>query len=282
MRFDIERDPGRIARIQTELADRHDLMKQSRGTLLRYDTPSLPNAFPHLSRILDGSPYRTQFLDIYYHIESEDGRIERLIPAAEYYKFVFRAVVDKRYALELGLRRIRELEHWTQRYYHELRDPMFRTAQPSYRVVDQVYALKSELGNILLVARGALDTIATLFHFLYGPSSRQFRDFADFMRYLNQGHAGGTDPDPAMREYIARQMAWFRTLYEYRDYVTHFGSIDITFYEPQEGVVRTYLQDALEVHEVVAPVLSGLDSFCEFVDGHFAARITAASLQSVS
>jgi hypothetical protein len=50
---------------------------------------------------------------------------------------------------------------------------------------------------------------------------------------------------------------------------------------PEEGVLRTYLQDALEVHEVVAPVLSGLDSFCEFVDGHFAGRISGAALQSV-
>jgi hypothetical protein len=282
MRFDIEKDPVRIATIQRGLADRHNQMMQSRGTFLRYETPSLPNVFPQLSRILEEAPHRTQFSGIYYHIESEDNRIERLIPAAEYYKFVFRAVADKRYALELGLGRIRELERWIQRYYHEIRDPMLRGAEPSYRVVDQVYALKSELGNILFVARGALDTIATLFHFLYGPSSRQFIDFADFMKYLTQGHAGGTDPDPAMREHIAQQMAWFRTLHEYRDYVTHFGSIDITFYEPQEGVVRTYLQDALEVHEVVAPVLSGLDAFCEFVDGHFAARITAASLQSVS
>jgi hypothetical protein len=102
------------------------------------------------------------------------------------------------------------------------------------------------------------------------------------VNYLNEGHPGGTGPDPAMREHIAQRVGWFRTLHEYRDYVTHFGSIDITFYEPQEGVVRTYLQDALEVHEVVAPVLSGLDSFCEFVDGHFATRITAASLRSVS
>jgi hypothetical protein len=281
MRFDIERDPVRIANIQTGLADRHDQMMQSRGALLRYETPSLPNAFPQLSRILEASPHRTQFLDIYYHIESEDSRIERLIPAAEYYKFVFRAVADKRHALELGLGRIRELEHWIQRYYHEVRDPMLRTAQPSSRVVDQVYALKSELGNILFVTRGALDTIATLFHFLYGPSSCQFTSFVAFMKYLNEDHAGGTDPDPAMREYIAQQLSWFRTLHEYRDYVTHFGSIDISFYEPQEGVLRTYLQDALEVHEVVAPVLSGLDSFCEFVDGHFSARITAASLQSV-
>ena len=282
MRFDIERDPVRVANIQTELANRHDQMMESRGALLRYETPPLPNAFPQLSRILEGSPHRTQFLDIYYHIESEDSRIERLIPAAEYYKFVFRAVADKRYALELGLGRIRELERWIQRYYYDIRDPMERTAQPSYRVVDQVYALKSELGNILFVTRGALDTIATLFHFLYGPSSRQFTSFADFMKYLAEGHAGGTDPDPAMREHMAQQLAWFRTLHEYRDYVTHFGSIDITFYEAQEGVVRTYLQDALEVHEVVAPVLSGLDSFCEFVDGHFAGRIGAASLQSVS
>jgi hypothetical protein len=282
MRFDIERDPVRIAHIQTALADRHDQMMQSRGALLRYETPSLPNAFPQLSRILDGSSHQSQFSDIFYHIVSEDGRIERLIPAAEYYKFVFRAVADKRYALELGLGRIRELERWVQRYYHEIRDAMHRTARPSFRVVDQVYALKSELGNILFVTRGALDTIATLFHFLYGPSSCQFTSFAAYMKYLNEGHAGGTDPDPAMREHIAQQLAWFRTLHEYRDYVTHFGSIDITFYEPQEGVLRTYLQDALEVHEVVAPVLSGLDSFCEFVDGHFAARITAASLQSVS
>jgi hypothetical protein len=282
MRFDIERDPARIANIQAELADRHEQIMQSRGTLLRYETPPLPNAFPQLSRMLEGSTHRTQFLDIYYHIESDDRRIERLIPAAEYYKFVFRAVADKRYALELGLGRIRELEHWIQRYYHEIRDPMLRGAQPSNRVVDQVYSLKSELGNILFVTRGALDTIATLFHFLYGPSSRQFTSFAAFMKYLDEGQGSGTDRDSAMREHIAKRLAWFRTLHEYRDYVTHFGSIDISFYEPQEGVVRTYLQDALEVHEVVAPVLSGLDSFCEFVDGHFAARITAASLQSVS
>lgn len=83
-----------------------------------------------------------------------------------------------------------------------------------------------------------------------------------------------------MREHIVRQLAWYRTLHEYRDYVTNFGSIDITFYEPQEGVVRTYLQDALEVHEVVAPVLAGVDSFCKFVDRHFATRITAAFRQS--
>jgi hypothetical protein len=282
MRFDIERDPVRIAKIQSTLAERHAQMMRSRGALLRYDTPSLPNAFPQLSRVLEGSPHRNQFLDIYYHIQSEDGRIEQLIQAAEYSKFVFRAVADKRYALELGLGRIRELERWIQRYYHEIRDPMMRGAQPSYRVVDQVYALKSELANILFVTRGALDTIASLSHFLYGPSSSQFSSFSAFVEHLHEGHAGGTDPDPAMREHIAQQLGWFRTLHEYRDYVTNFGSIDITFYEPEEGVVRTYLQDALEVHEVVAPVLSGLDSFCEFVDGHFAARITAASRRSVA
>lgn len=282
MRFDIERDPARIAAIRAELADRHHQLMRSRGALLRYETASLPNAFPRLSRLLDGSPHGTQFSDVYYHIASEDRRIERLIPAAEYYKFVFPAVADKRYALELGLGRIRELEHWIQRYYHEIRDPMLRAEQPSYRVVDQVYSLKAELGNILFVARGALDTIATLFHFLYGPSSPLFTSFADYMNYLDEGQRDGTAPDPPMREHIARQLPWFRTLHEYRDYLAHFGSIDITFYEPQEGVVRTYLQDALEVHEVVAPVLSGLDSFCQFVDGHFAARITAASLESVS
>lgn len=278
MRFDIEREPVRIANIQAELADRHARMMQSRGALLRYETPLLPNAFPQLTRILDGSHHQAQFLDIYYHIESDDRRIERLIPAAEYYEFVFRAVADKRHALELGLSRVGELERWIQRYYREIHDPILREAQPSFRVVDRVYALKSELGNILFVARGALDCIATLFHFLYGPHSHLFTSFAAFTKHLNQDQGDGTDPDPVMREHITRHLSWFRTLHEYRDYVTHFGSVDITFYEPEEGVVRTYLQDALEVHEVVAPVLSGLDAFCQFIDGHFADRITQASL----
>ncbi|HET6797898.1 MAG TPA: hypothetical protein VFH40_12120, partial [Gemmatimonadales bacterium] len=111
----------------------------------------------------------------------------------------------------------------------------------------------------------------------YGPRSHQFISFTAFARHLNQDQPDGTDPDPAMREHIARHLSWFRILHEYRDYVTHYGSVDITFYEPEEGVVRAYLQDALEVHEVVAPVLSGLDAFCEFVDGHFAARLKHAS-----
>ena len=273
MRFDIVRDPAKVARIQKRLADREQRLMASRGTLVRYEMPALPHAFPQLSRILDGSAHRAQFFGIHYHIGSKDGRIERLLPAADYYKFVFGAVADKRYALELGLGRLRELERWIERYYDEIREPMLRTEQASFRVVDKVYALKAELGNLLFLARGTLDTIATLLHFLYGPNARHFTSFTAFVNYLNQRHAAGADADPALREYIKGHFGWFRILREYRDYVTHYGSIDISFYELREGVLRTYLQDALQVHEVVAPVLAGVDAFCEFVDRHFAARI---------
>lgn len=277
MRFNIVADPAKIARIQHRLAERDRQLATSCGTLVRYQAPVLPNAFPRLSRILDSSARQAEFLGIYYHIESKDRRIERLLPAAEYYKFVFRAVADRRYALELGLRRLRELEHWIQRYYHETRDPTLRTEQPSQRVVEKVYALQSELGGILLLVRGALDTIATLLHFLYGASSSHFRSFAAFVDSLNKQHAAGVDADPALSEYIEEHLEWFRILREYHDYVTQYGSIDISFCEAREGVVRTYLQDALEVHEVVAPVLTGLDSFCQFMDGHFAARIAGTA-----
>jgi hypothetical protein len=273
MRFDIVRDPAKIARIQQRLADRNQQLTSSRGTLVRYEMPALPNAFPQLSRVVDCSPHQAEFAGIQYHILTSDGRIEQLLPATEYYKFVFCAVADKRYALELGLGRLRDLEHWIQRYYNEVRDPMLRTEQPSFRVVNQVYALKAELGNLLFLVRGALSTVATLMHFLYGPGSPHFRSFGAFVKYLQKSHAAGTDPDPALREYIEGDMEWFRVLREYRDYVTHYASIEISFYEPQEGVLRAYLHDALQVHDVVAPVLAGLDSFCTFVDGHFAARI---------
>lgn len=276
MRFEIVRDPRKVARIQKRLAERYQRLMTSRGDLVRYDSPVLPNAFPRLGRVLDGSAHRAQFLGIHYHIHSKDGKIERLLPAAEYYKFVFRAVADKRYALELGLGRLRDLEHWIQQYYTQTRDPMLRTEEPSFQVVDKVYALTSELGNVLFLVRAALDTIATLFHFLYGPRSRPFTSCAAFISYLNKSHSAGADVDPPLREYIQDHWEWFRALREYREYVTHYASIEVSFYEPQEGVLRAYLLDALQVHAVVAPVSAELDAFCEFVDGHFAARITAA------
>ena len=276
MRFDIVSDPAKIARIQKRLADRDQQQMTSRGALVRYEMPALPNIFPQLSRILDGSTHQARFFGIYYHIESKVGRIERLLPAGEYYKFVFRAVADKRFAVELGLRRLRELERWIQRYYNEIREPLLRTELPSSRVMDKVYALKSELASILFLARGTLDTIASLLHFLYGPSSPHFRSFGAFVKYLNQSEAAGA-ADTVLREYLEAHLEWFQILREYRDYVTHYGSIDISFYEPRQGILRTYLQDATQVHDVVAPVLTGLDDFCEFVDGHFAARITGAA-----
>ena len=277
MRFDIVSDPAKIARIQKRLADRDQQQLASRGALVRYELPALPSAFPQLSRILLGSTHRARFFGVHYHIKSRDGRVERLLPAAEYYEFVFRAVADKRHALELGLGRLHELERWIQRYYYELRDPMLRTDQPSSRVMDKIYALKSELGSILFLARGSLDTIASLLHFLYGPRSAHFRSFGAFVKYLKQAHAAGADADPALREYIEGHLEWFWVLREYRDYVTHYGSIDISFYEPRQGMLRTYLQDATQVHDVVAPVLAGLDSFCQFVDGHFAARVSGTT-----
>lgn len=276
MRFRVVRNPARIARIRKRLADRDQQLTASRGALVHYEMPALPNAFPQLTRILDSSAHGLQFSGIHYHIESRDRRIEQLLPAGEYYKFVFRAVADRRYALELGFGRVAELERWIQRYCDDVREPTLRTAQLSFRVVDKVYALKSELGNILLLVRGTLDTIATLLPFMYGPRSSHFVSFAALVKALDRRHAAGADADPALRAYIAEHLEWFRVLREYHEYVTHYGSIDISFYEPREGVVRTYLLDALQVHEVVAPVLAGLDSFCEFVDGHFAAMIAGA------
>lgn len=273
MRFTIVSDPAKVARIQQRLAERDQRLMAARGALVGYEIPALPSAFPRLSRALDSSLHGAQFSGIHYHIRSHHRKIELLLPAAEYPRFVFRAVADQRYAIELGLGRLGELEHWIERYYQETHEPALRTERPSYRVVEKVYALKGEVGNILLLVRGALDTVATLVHFLNGPGTSPFRSFAALVRDLKKQHAAGADGDPALRAYVEGHLEWFRILREYHDFVTQYGSIDVSFYEPTEGVVRTYLQDALQVHEVVAPVLAGLDAFCEFVDGHFAARI---------
>lgn len=273
MRFNIVSDPAKVARIQKRLADRDQRLMAARGALVGYEMPALPNAFPRLNGVLDSSLHGARFAGIHYHIRSQHRKIELLLPAAEYPGFAFRAVADRRYAIELGLGRLGELERWIERYYRETREPALRTERLSFRVVEKVYALKAEVGNILLLVRGTLDTVATLVHFLNGPGSSPFRSFAALVNDLKKPHAARADGDPDLQAYVEGHLEWFRILREYHDFVTQYGSIDISFYEPREGVVRTYLQDALQVHEVVAPVLAGLDAFCEFVDGHFAGRI---------
>src|SRR5512134_2428474 len=78
MRFDVARDPAKTARIQRRLADRNQQLMISRGALVRYEMPALPNPFPQLSRVLDRSAHQAQFRGVHYHIRSRDGMIEQL------------------------------------------------------------------------------------------------------------------------------------------------------------------------------------------------------------
>jgi hypothetical protein len=277
MKFDILRDPARIAQVRHILGEEYKKRNRDRGALVRYTMPALPRAFPKLAALLDGSSHRALFLEIHYYIETKEQSLRDLVPAAEYYKVVFKAVADKQYSLRVGFQRVRALERRIQDAYKATRERLAGTNQPSFNVADEVYALKSEVASVLFVARGVLDTITSLMHFLYGPSSRQFRSFADFVKFLRNGAKEGRCADPEFLAYVDSNMGWFRTLRDLRDYVTHHSSMDVAFYEPSEGRLLIFLQELMQASEVIHTAVFGVDQFCEFLDAHFARRITGAA-----
>jgi hypothetical protein len=277
MRFDILRDKEKIATIREALSSEDRKRTGDRGALVRYTMPSMPQAFPRLSRLLDNSAHRAQFLGIYYYIETKEQSLRRLMPAAEYYKFAFRAIADKQYSLRVGYQRVRGLELRIRDAYKRTRETLARTNQPSFNVTDEVYSLKAEIAGVLFVARGVLDTITSLMHFFYGPNSRQFTSFADFVKFLRKGAKEDSCADPELLQYIESNMQWFRFLRDFRDYVTHHSSIDVAFYEPTEGKLLIVLGESMQATEIVSTALFRVDGFCEFVDAHFARRIDRTS-----
>ena len=68
-------------------------------------------------------------------------------------------------------------------------------------------------------------------------------------------------------------MEWFSRLRDIRDYVTHYKSIDISFYEQATGKIDVYLEDQFEITELTQSVHLGISAFLKFMDEHFSQRI---------
>jgi len=236
--------------------------------------PALPQPFPRLLQLLDNGPYPRKFWGIEYYIATKGGHIDRIIPSAEYYKFAFRAIADKYYSLNLTVETIEKLVQEIREIYKRRRFTVSSTAQPSFSVHNQVYSLKSELGNLFFTSRSIMDSVATLMHFHYGPSSSQFSSFADFKRYIcNSRQTSGGIADEEVKQYIENDMSWFSRVRDIRDYITHFKSIDISLYEQALGEIDVYLEDQFEIMELIRSVKEGVTGFLEFMDEHFSQRL---------
>lgn len=269
---EIWKNAEKIEAKKQELQNEYKERLPNRSNEVRYVMPALEEPFPKLSEAIYDSKHREDFYRIYYWLETNDGHIKKLVPASEYYKLAFRAIADKQYSMRLSIKRVEALKNEIQGDHAATREVMPRTGQPSFDLNEQVYQLKSELGNILFTTRSIMDSVSTLLHFLYGPSSYQFSSFADFKKYIVKDEQGGHLKDEEMKKYINDNMGWFSLLRDIRDYITHYSSIDVSFYE-EEGSLRIYLQDRFELNSLLDSLQDGLTNFFTFFDDHFSKKI---------
>ena len=78
-----------------------------------------------------------------------------------------------------------------------------------------------------------------------------------------------------MTSYLKTKMDWFFRLRDIRDYLTHYKSIDISFYEQPKGGIRVYLDDSFEIYELVKSVQGGITDWLKFMDEHYTQRISS-------
>ncbi len=246
----------------------------SADKMVSWSMPALPDALPKIGEALYNSDYLKQYSGIYYYMETKGQYIANLIPANAYFPIVSRAISDKRYSLQLSITRAELLQAAIHLGFVKTKKKLPRANQTSFSANEEVYQLKSEISNILFTLRSLLDTITTLVHLMYGPNSRTFHSFTLFAKFITkESHKDGEIGDAKMKEFIKTEMEWFNQLRDIRDYITHFSSIDLGFYETDEGILKAYLHDRFDLDLLLATMSQGLNSFMSFFDDHFSQRI---------
>ena len=135
---------------------------------------------------------------------------------------------------------------------------------------DEVYELQTDIAALFFNIRSILDSMSTLMHFLYGPTSRQFSSFADYVKYIRkEQHSSGEIADSQMKDFINKNMSWFFLLRDIRDYITHYSSIDISFKEKDGGVLNIFIQNNFDLDELIKLVSEGMNRLIHFFDEHF-------------
>lgn len=275
MRSEIVIKKEKIKRLRNEISSDYKERSTARGKAVRYVMPALKDPFPKLLAIINSSNHRKKLHDVFYYFETKNHYLKFLTPASVYYLNVFRSVADKIYSTNLSVMHIKEIVGRIDKNFTFNREILPKTGQSSINLDEEVYELKTDIAAFLFNTRSILDSMATLMHFLYWPSSRQFSSFADYIKYIRKKSRGpGEIPDEVMKSYINDNMQWFFQLRDIRDFITHYSSIDISFNEEDNAVLRVYIHNHFDLNDFVDSVSNGLNNFLRFFDDHFS-RVVA-------
>jgi hypothetical protein len=268
MRFELIKSKERLKQKRQYLKEKYPYALGSFGKVVSYEMPVVIGPpFPKLAEYLREGSYPREFSGIEYYIGTNNGYLERIVPAAEYYKLAFRTIREQLHSLKTAKDRIDMFVSEINRCYQETRTVRTSTGQSAFKVQKYVYDIKSELGNFFFVSRSVLDTTATLMHFLYGPRSKHYGSFTNFIKQTLRD--ASPDQDVEMRQYFQSKCEWYYRLKDVRDYITHYKSLDVSFYEQPDTSIHIYLENRFKLDELVEDVYFGIKEFLRFTDEHF-------------
>jgi hypothetical protein len=261
-------------KLRVNLSEKYKHREKSFGQTVSYIHPALPDPFPNLRATLHLSKRRKDFHGQFYYIHTRDLYIEHLMPISEYYKIAFNTVAHKLHDLSNAINSARTATIEIYRIFQNEHGIRETTGQPYVHLGLQVQQLKEAVSAYLFISRSLFDCIASLFQFLYGHDTKYYDSFADFMNDLKSGKVH----DPLMATFVEQRMTWFRRLRDLRDYITHFGSLDLGLYKVDSGELNIRVQSEFEIEELLNSSTIGISEFLTFYDSHFAERINADTL----
>jgi hypothetical protein len=276
MQFSIIKDKSEIDRNIKELSNEFKVNYPKNSKIVSYTMPAMTIPFPKLWDKILHSSHKKEFQRIYYYMKSNNSFIKDIIPASEYYRIVFRAISEKLFSLQTSLNNIHKINRELEKSfkYKSTKNP--KTNQKSFNVSDKVYLLKREVAVFFFDSRSILDSLSSMFHFLYGTKSNQYGSFSDFIKMCKKDSAKTKFADAEMIEYAKNKLEWFYKLKDTRDYITHYSTIEVSFYELPDGTLKIYLfgRNFFELNDIIKSVVDGIVDFVKFVDENFSKRLS--------
>jgi hypothetical protein len=242
------------------------------GQSIAYEEPLYNWLFRETSKAMESTKWPRQFIGRYYRSKSNNGFLEEVVPAPEYYKISIRGMTQKFHGMLCNIKSIKNTCKEISENFEQGKGVSYFNDQPRLKFDMELYNLRSDISSYLFLVRSLLDQFAIILQSFTGPKSQMFSSFSDLMKKIKT-ESKVIEFDQAFCDYLKNNLDWYWKLKDFRDFIAHHGFITLGLKKQEDGTVKIFLQNRINLIELIDEFQNEIEITLQFFDKHFSQYI---------
>lgn len=247
-------------------------LKVPEGQTIAYEEPLYNWLFRETSKAMESTKWPRQFLGRYYRSKSNNGFLEEVVPAPEYYKISIRGMTQKFHGMLCNIESIKNTCIEISKKFEQGNGVSYFNDQPRLKFDMELYKLRSEISSYLFLIRSLLDQFAIILQSFSGPKSKMYSSFTDLMKKI-RNESNVIDLDIEFCDYLKNNLEWYWKLKDFRDFIAHHGFITLGLKKQEDGTIKIFLQNRIDLLELIDEFQKEIEVSLQFFDKHFSQYI---------